>query len=488
MARIKFLILLMAASGCLIMLSPGCDELITETIEITTAGHPTAEFTMAPDSGCLVAPTFVVTFEDASSGPIDWWLWDFGDGTKDTLFADSGSNGDVTHAYTEPGTYTVNLSVFDTLDGSDNESKKRAIIIGRGLDSATLSDSIVCPGTEVTMTAFNPYGVSLWRWSFEQGQLSNDSGLVQTYTYTTPGPKEVTLTISGDCGAGQVVLRDTINVLTCPDVDSTFTMVPAYGCAPLTVVFEGPNPDIAGGGIITEWAWVFGDGSKASVDPATNTYIAGEYEISLTITTDSGGVVTYTDSIIVWPAVSSFASLPKTKCESSGRQFMVRFTRAPAGEDTLIWDFGDGFSTGKLTDPVDWVQYHAYTEPGEYDVTLTVFNECSPGEVRVISLNKEIVYSDSIEVAEVAFWIDTSLTSEVDSTIIFRDTSQVAVITDWIWDYGDGTVDTNSNGIGTHKYLETGTYGVKLKLLNDCSAAAGDTIGNSITIIPHPAK
>jgi len=57
-------LVLLAALGGLILLAPGCDELVTETIEVTTAGNPTAEFGISPDS----AVSLLVSFDDASSG------------------------------------------------------------------------------------------------------------------------------------------------------------------------------------------------------------------------------------------------------------------------------------------------------------------------------------------------------------------------------------------------------------------------------------
>ena len=57
---------------------------------------PVAAFTFAPPSG--LAP-LSVTFTDASTGIIDAWAWDFGDGNTST-------ERNPSHTYTQPGQYT----------------------------------------------------------------------------------------------------------------------------------------------------------------------------------------------------------------------------------------------------------------------------------------------------------------------------------------------------------------------------------------------
>lgn len=46
----------------------------------------------------------LISFIDRSSGSVDEWLWDFGDGTSST-------SQNPTHSYDSPGTYTVALTV-----------------------------------------------------------------------------------------------------------------------------------------------------------------------------------------------------------------------------------------------------------------------------------------------------------------------------------------------------------------------------------------
>ncbi len=62
-----------------------------------------------------------VQFTDQSSGSVNSWYWDFGDGT-------SSSSQNPQHAFPSPGTYTVSLTVTGP-NGSDTESKAAYIYV-----------------------------------------------------------------------------------------------------------------------------------------------------------------------------------------------------------------------------------------------------------------------------------------------------------------------------------------------------------------------
>lgn len=62
-----------------------------------------------------------VQFTDLSTGQIDIWLWDFGDGTTS-----AGKN--PTHTYAAPGTYTVSLTISGISGGFDSETKTEYIL------------------------------------------------------------------------------------------------------------------------------------------------------------------------------------------------------------------------------------------------------------------------------------------------------------------------------------------------------------------------
>jgi PKD repeat protein len=79
-----------------------------ELWRLPAATLPSASFAAFPVAGPVA---LTVTFSDFSTGDPDGWLWDFGDG-------DTSTEQNPAHTYTAIGTYTVTLTVSNTL-GTD---------------------------------------------------------------------------------------------------------------------------------------------------------------------------------------------------------------------------------------------------------------------------------------------------------------------------------------------------------------------------------
>lgn len=83
---------------------------------------PHAAFTFTPDTATVQDR---LSFQDASTdrdGMITGWHWDFGDGS-------TAVTSDPTHQYTTNGTYTVTLTVTDTLGSTATTSQTLTIIV-----------------------------------------------------------------------------------------------------------------------------------------------------------------------------------------------------------------------------------------------------------------------------------------------------------------------------------------------------------------------
>ncbi|HOJ96968.1 MAG TPA: PKD domain-containing protein, partial [Methanospirillum sp.] len=84
--------------------------------EISNITKPFADFVISKKSGR--APLSVIC-EDRSTGTIESWSWDFGDGTHSI-------EQNPTHIYTKPGTYTISLTVKSSY-GVSNKKLRDAI-------------------------------------------------------------------------------------------------------------------------------------------------------------------------------------------------------------------------------------------------------------------------------------------------------------------------------------------------------------------------
>ena len=204
----------------------------------------------------------------------------------------------------------------------------------------------------VTMTAASPGG------TFSGPGVTGstfDPGAVGLGTYT------ITNTIVDGCG-DFATYDITVNPL--PVV--SFTSDENTGCSPLDVTFY--NTGDAG----ASCTWDFGDGSIAtSCGDVGHLYdIAGEYDVSLTVTdangcTNSQTLYDYISVFEVPNAAFRFGPQPATTIDTE-----INFTDMSTGASAWEWTFGN-LGNSNFQDPV----YLFPAEEGEYDVHLKVSNE-----------------------------------------------------------------------------------------------------------------
>jgi hypothetical protein len=121
-----------------------------DTIVSCTAPNqpPIASFT---ESATKVKVGDTINFDASGSsdpdGVIVSYNWDFGDATN-------GVGAIVNHAYSNPGTYTVTLTVTDD-DGATKTASATKIVIRCSGDISVTNDDITCGSTDFTVTVTN---------------------------------------------------------------------------------------------------------------------------------------------------------------------------------------------------------------------------------------------------------------------------------------------------------------------------------------------
>lgn len=100
------------------------DEVKTNYISVSLPPPPVAAFVGDPTSGAV---PLTVDFTDQSTGVVDTWSWNFGDGVG------TSSVQNPTYQYTSVGNYTVTLTVTGP-GGSDDEVKTNYITVTEGGD------------------------------------------------------------------------------------------------------------------------------------------------------------------------------------------------------------------------------------------------------------------------------------------------------------------------------------------------------------------
>jgi PKD repeat protein len=375
----------------------------------TPTAAPTAAFTVDAATNCFG----VFAFTDQSQDIPQSWAWNFGDGNTSTL-------QNPTHTYSQPGTYTVTLSVTNIL-GSDsynftvNYTTYGAPTVTGDLDlcagqSTTLSagvlggataewiqnGNVVGTGTSFatpTLNATTTYQVRQLdnnpienvgsTQSNAQGGLHN-TGFTGKLLFTTFAPMTL---VSVEVNAGNAGPRDISLFDANGNVLQTVTINVPQGVSRATLNLDivTPGDYQIGGTTINLWRNNAGaqypytvpglvsiTASNATQNPATFYYYLYDWEVR-EIPCESP-LSSVTVNVVPGPT-AAFAV--------SGTEPTYNFTDQSTGNPTSwAWNFGDGNSaTGQ--NPT-----HTYSQAGTYTVTLTVTdaNGCTNTTTQQVSI------------------------------------------------------------------------------------------------------
>ena len=192
----------------------GSNEMIkTDYIAVTFAA-PVADFEGTPTSG---NSPLLVSFTDLSTGSIDTWLWDFGDGESSNIQFPE-------HTYVTEGTYTVSFTV--TGAGGTNEMIKTDYI--EVTTDAPVADFEGTPTTGiaplmVSFTDLSSGNIDTWSWDFGDGDLSSEQNPM--HEYLSAGNFTVSLSTTGMGGNDTEIKVDYILIPVGLDENSTEAIV-----------------------------------------------------------------------------------------------------------------------------------------------------------------------------------------------------------------------------------------------------------------------
>ncbi len=257
---------------------------------------PVADIVATPTSGdgpLTVNFDASGSFDDNEEDVLSY-TWDFGDGT-------TGTGLNPNHTFTDPGVYTVTLTVDDGNGGTDMETINITVI-----DSTPQPPTAVFTATPMTGdypldVLFDASGSSdpnadqlTYTWDFGDG--TTGTGVMPSHIYTEEGAYLVTLTVSDGTFTDETT--QTVTAINSPPI-ADFTATPVYGQPPLLVNVDASTSSDPNGDAIT-YSWNFGDGTTATGANASHTYTTeGNYTITLTVTDENGLSSTTTTSVTV---------------------------------------------------------------------------------------------------------------------------------------------------------------------------------------------
>jgi vibriolysin len=276
---------------------------------------------------------------------------------------------------------------------------------------------------------------------------------------------------------------------------------------------------------IVDWSWDFGDGAKSSEQNPSHTYAqAGNYPVSLTVTSDNSDTGTKTTAIKVGQVIEY--------CASSGNNQNYEWIAKVAVGSMSNASGSSGYSdfTAKVIDvakavPVDvtltpgfasssyneyWRMWADLNRDGDFDDageelfagsgsgavsgSITVPTSAAAGSTRLRvsmryggnpsscgSFNYGEVEDYTLQISGTTPPPEAAFSYLTDGlTVEFADESSApgSTLTDWSWDFGDGSSSTVQDP--THTYAEADTYTVSLTVTNDSGLT--DTASSAVTV------
>lgn len=426
----------------------GCTDTLKKTNYIKIS-KPKIVINGFPIAGCsplIINPTATVT----ASEPIATYLWNFGDGTTSNL-------ANPSHTYTTAGTYSVSLTVT-TVDGcTATLVKTDAVQTGNKPNAAFTANPLnVCASAPVNFIDQSTGIVSQWLWDFGDGETSVAQN--PSHEYSDTGYFDVTLIVWNNGCADTLLKNNFVHVK--PPI-AKFTSI--KNCS------DRYKRDFVDQSIgAATWLWNFGDGNTSTMQNPSHTYAApGTYSVSLTVT---NGTCSHSITHIVKVAdeIADFIANKTELCKGTAVNFTAININA-ANVTSWRWNFGDG-----KTATTPNTASHIYDTAGTFTVSLTIKDISGCTSVKTIPVT---VYKPSA-----AFTSNTAGACLGQSTVQFTDVSisnGSNTLVKWIWNYGDGVIDSTSPPPYNHFYADTGVYNVSLTVI--------DNFGCSDTIVKPAA-
>jgi PKD repeat protein len=359
-----------------------------------------------------------ITFENQSSGGVGEvrYEWDFG---VDAVPATSTEEAPSAVYYTSTGNKWVTLTVCDDA-GCITEQKASYIDVQNSsstmLVGFTSDKRAVTIGEEIkfTSTVSGNQTSAAYLWNFGEG--AEASSLVTanpTVTYSSPGPKTISLQVTENNG---IVTEIKNAFITVAEPNTLALKADFSGCLPGALGtgtrLELLNITMGGSGFpYTSYLWDFGDGVTATTQNANHVYNEiGSYTVSLTVC-DGDNCDKKTSEACVniskpTNAIGEFY-INGMMFTIGGPKIVVGMNRPVVFSNALSqwpntdyrWNFdASGMSLQKFATPYEANTFgpHTvfYTQPGVYSASLTVQNYVP----MPLTVYKTVMKNDAIQV------------------------------------------------------------------------------------------
>jgi PKD repeat protein len=465
---------------------PGGQSNVSQVIDVFV-NPPTASFEYSPTSG--TAP-LTVRFTDRSTGQINDYLWDFGDGTR-------SNERNPSHTYATQGIYNVFLRVRGP--GGANRAFAVVNVVNPQIPAPVANfapDNVSGQAPlSIQFTSSSTGQITGYLWDFGDGATSTDANPI--HRFEQPGSYAVRLTVNGPGGSstkqGQVVVSHA------PQAPiAAFTPSVTSGDAPLNVLFDNQTT-----GDVVSYLWDFGDSTTSTDARPTHRYdTPGSYTVRLTAF-GPNNLSSFAEAEI---SVTRPLEAPRAQFDvqplSGEVPLTVQITNQSSGDGiSYTWEFGDG----GVSSTADAIFSHVYNSTGSFTIRLTVRGPGGPDSVATANiLVVDATLPQPTNTTEILPTIEVTSTSTItpeptatdsptltpeptitdspsatpypaptagfivsnvtDLTVTVQDLSVDAET--WFWDFGDGVGFSSDRSPQPYTYAQAGTYTITLTVGN----------------------
>ncbi|MCO6495496.1 MAG: PKD domain-containing protein [Bacteroidetes bacterium] len=257
-----------------------CDSTISIKIFVSPYGKP--DFLVS--KACVSTEIFFENKSFVKSGTLSY-DWDFGDGNTSKSY-------NPRHTYTSPGKYSVTLKTTTSVFGFEKSLTK--VIHVNEYPEAKFSVDNACFGSQVNIQnkTIGKSDTTLYRWDFGNGQTSDTTSPL--ITYTSAGDYAIRLIASSESGCEDTFSK-VLTLFPVPKTDFDFVSPICLG----TPVGFTNKTTIAFSTWSSEWHFGTGEGKSLQNNPTYNFQSEGSKSVKLLVNTVNGCKDSIIKSILV---------------------------------------------------------------------------------------------------------------------------------------------------------------------------------------------
>jgi len=396
---------------------------------------------------------------DSVPHAIQQWIWDYGDGTTQTL-----SGLPFQHTYNVAGVYDVKLKVVDSYGCYDTVVHFNADTIAHPVADFASLDATRCSVSGVVF-ADSSKGITLtYLWNFGDKQTSTQPS--PQHVYDKAGAYTVSLKVIDRFGCSDSITK--VNFVRISNPKASFSIADTvHYCPPWEITPKNTSKSY------TFLTWEFGDNNSSNLTNPKHTYIgAGTYQLLLIAQGHGDCYDTARKTLTVLGPSATLSYSNRPQCVPATIDFKATGHNVAGYQ----WFFGDGQLQSSQTPDFSYT----YTTAGKYLPSLTVIDSTGTCAVQV---KNDL---DSIRIVDVAVKFGAATSPGCDSALVsFTDSSQIFFdgLASRTWDFGDGKTSIAKNPV--HYYSKTATTNVSLVFVTVLGCT--DTFKLPVNIIVNQA-